>query len=542
MDPVDENPILRVPSARSRQKGLKGIALPVLSAILFAFCFPFASAWWLAWFALIPWYFALLQTRGNVKAGCASGFWFGLTLHLVGVFWMTKLGIVPWAVLAVFESASFALTGAIAAPLLFRLPTWGRPIAFAALWTVLEYGRSQGSMAFPWFMLAASQVPCLSIVQVVAVTGQWGLSFAIATVNGLLSEAYVMGKLRDTFAVRWLAGTAVYIPILLAVGGWFVLQGNPIAKNLPTRRLSIVQGNVGKISENATPEMIGEYRWQALNTYLQMTRYVAKQEPGSAFILWPETVVPGYLLQDPTLLTNIQRLARETKTNLLVGTMDAGDKQERFNSVVLLNESGVVRAKYAKQRIVPMGEFFPFRDVLGGIYTQYDVPNEDLTPGREPGVFTIGTNETATQIGMLICYESVFPYISCNRVREGAQVLVQATSDETFDDTPNPQQHADLAVLRAVETRRYFIRAGATGCSEVIDPFGHVLRKIPSQKAGTITEAIALRTGETFFVRFGDWFVACAGLLLLILGFMAFPKRPVPSSQTPSNEEVERPV
>ena len=514
-----------VPSSPAPKKGLKGVVLPILSAILVAFCFPFASAWWLAWVALIPWYAALLQTRGNVKAGFASGFWFGVTLHLVGVFWMTRLGVVPWAVLAVFESASFAVAGAIAAPLLFRLPTWARPIVFAALWTLLEYGRSQGAMAFPWFMLAASQVSCLPLVQIVSVTGQWGLSFAIATVNGLLLEAYFLGKRQDRFALRWLVGTAIYIPIGLALGGWLVLRGESTSANRQYRRVSLVQGNVSKISENATSEMIGEYRWQALNTYLQMTRYVTKKEAHTDFVLWPETVVPGYLLQDPTLRATVSALAHETKTNLLVGTMDAGNTKERFNSVVSLDASGIVQNKYAKQRIVPMGEFFPFRDMLGSIYEKYDVPNEDLTPGREAGVFTVGNKNRPTRIGMLICYESVFPYISCNRVREGAQVLVQATSDETFDGTPNPEQHADLAILRAVETHRYFVRAGATGYSEVIDPFGRILQKIPSLQAATLTETIGLYTGETFFVRFGDWFVGvCALLTVIAIGF-AIPRK-----------------
>jgi hypothetical protein len=63
--------------------------------------------------------------------------------------WMSKLGVVPYVMLSVIESGGFAIFGAIAAPLLFRLPTWARPILFAALYTVLEYGRSQGAVAFP---------------------------------------------------------------------------------------------------------------------------------------------------------------------------------------------------------------------------------------------------------------------------------------------------------------------------------------------------------------------------------------------------------
>ena len=531
----------RLPVFRER------VLSPALSALLLSFCFPFASAWWLAWIALVPLYFSLWQAQGNIRAGFVSGMVFGLVLHIIGMFWMSKLGVVPYVLLSIIESGGFAIFGAIVAPLLVRLPSWARPLLFAALYTCLEYGRSQGSVAFPWFLLAATQVPCLSIVQIVSITGQWGLTFAVALTNGLLWEAWAVQKLGDKVSFRWLAGFAVYVPIALAILGWFALvsldktESGGAAKETSTRTIAIVQGNVGKISENASSEDIDEYRWNALNTYLQMTRFAVGTTKDLAFVLWPETVVPGYLLHDPTLQFQIASLARSTSTNLLVGTMDTGNRDERFNAVVHLDPRGEVRHNYAKQRLVPMGEFFLFRRELGSIYEKYDVPNDDLTPGRAPGVFDVGEGDSKTRVGMVICYESVFPYISRNRVKKGAQILVQSTSDETFDETPNPQQHADFAVLRAVETRRSFIRAGATGLSEIVDAGGRVRRKIPSLKAGTLIDTVALRQGETFFVRFGDWFVGlCEAITAFGVIVALLTKRPVPVPAilpTPSSAE-----
>ncbi len=520
------------------------MTLPVCSAVLLAFCFPFISAWWLAWLALVPLYLALLRAAGNIRAGLLTGFWFGLTLHLVGVFWMSKLGTVPWLGVAVCEAGAFALWGAIAAPLLFRLPTWARPLAFAATWTCLEWARTLGAMAFPWFPLAASQVPCLPMVQIVSVTGQWGLGFAVALVNALLVEAYQARRLRDESVFRWLAGSAVYVPVALWVGGYFAL-GNDAADpaSAPTRNVTVIQGNVGKVPENADYSTLDDYRRTSLDTYLQMTRFAAKSGTKPDFVLWPETVVPGYLLQDPILQTLVAGLARETNTDLLVGTADAGAGLTRFNSVVYLDPNGIVRRKYDKQRIVPMGEFFPFRDSLGSIYEKYNVPNEDLTPGRAPGVFPVGYGTRETPVGMLICYEAVFPYISRDRVREGARVLLQSTSDETFDGTPNPEQHADLCVLRAVETRRYFVRAGATGYSEIIDAGGNVSRRVPAGKPGTISDRVVLRTGETLFVRFGDWFVGvCAALTACAGMWVAARTRPLSRRRIESSGETAPPA
>lgn len=541
MDPVVTPPV------KTKRVKLTHVVLPVLSAVLLSFCFPFASAWWMAWLALVPLYYVLLRANGSPRSGFVCGFWFGLALHLVGVYWMTKLGTVPWIGVAVIESGGFAFFGAVAAPLLYRLPTWARPVVFGALWTCLEYGRTLSEVAFPWFPLAATQVPVLPMVQVVSVAGQWGLSFAIALVNGLLLEAYQAHRFRAVAWFRWLAGAAVYVPIALALGGRFVMWAldNPeiggAGNEHAVRKVAIVQGNVGKVPENADYDVLDQYRSSALETYLQMTRFAGREAASDvSFVLWPETVVPGYLLLEPTLQFPISSLAREIGTDLLVGTMHAGGKDERFNSVVHLDPAGKVARTYAKQRLVPMGEFFLFRNVLGDIYDKYEVPNEDLTPGHEPGVFTVGEGTKATRVGMLICYEAVFPYISRGRVRDGAEVLVQATSDQTFDGTPNPQQHADLCVLRAVETRRYFVRAGATGLSQIIDSSGRVRRNIPSLKAGTIIDSFVIDRDETLFVRFGDWFV---GLCAIITGsgiaYVLSRKRPapVPDFRTPSSEE-----
>ena len=96
------------------------------------------------------------------------------------------------------------------------------------------------------------------------------------------------------------------------------------------------------------------------------------------------------------------------------------------------------------------------------------------------------------------------------------------TSDQTFDGTSNPQQHADFSVLRAVENRRWYVRAGSTGLSQIIDAAGRVRENLPSGVAGTIGGAVALRTETSLYVRWGDWFVgACAAAVILALAIPA---------------------
>jgi apolipoprotein N-acyltransferase len=126
------------------------------------------------------------------------------------------------------------------------------------------------------------------------------------------------------------------------------------------------------------------------------------------------------------------------------------------------------------------------------------------------------------KIGMLICYEGVFPCLTAETVRRGAEVLVNITNDAWFGSTSAPYQHFAAYVFRAVETDRYVLRAANTGISAIIDPRGRTCARTGIFKEAVLNGAFSLKTGETFYVRHGDYFVVLAFLFLcaLVLGEM----------------------
>ena len=79
----------------------------------------------------------------------------------------------------------------------------------------------------------------------------------------------------------------------------------------------------------------------------------------------------------------------------------------------------------------------------------------------------------------MICFESIFPRISWKLARDGAQVLVVITNDAWFGRTAAAAQHRQMAVLRAVETNRWVLRAASTGISSIIAPDGRVVAEAP---------------------------------------------------------------
>jgi apolipoprotein N-acyltransferase len=118
------------------------------------------------------------------------------------------------------------------------------------------------------------------------------------------------------------------------------------------------------------------------------------------------------------------------------------------------------------------------------------------------------------KIGMLICYEGVFPSITNDTVRRGAEVLVNITNDAWFGNSSAPYQHFSSYVFRAIETDRYVLRAANTGISAVIDPRGRTCAKTGLFKEDVLSGNFCLRKGETPYVRYGDWFVVLCFLFL----------------------------
>jgi len=121
------------------------------------------------------------------------------------------------------------------------------------------------------------------------------------------------------------------------------------------------------------------------------------------------------------------------------------------------------------------------------------------------------------KIGILICYEGVFPYITNETVRRGAQVLVNLTNDAWYESTSAPFQHIAFYIFRAIETDRYVLRSANTGISAIIDPRGRIKEKTPIFEERILKGTFALRNGLTFYVGHGDFFILLALISLLVM-------------------------
>ncbi|GAB4453513.1 MAG: apolipoprotein N-acyltransferase [Armatimonadaceae bacterium] len=514
------------PRKRNLGAVFRALFLGAASGGLFALAFPLTGWFWLAWVALAP-LFVAWRGSGFGRGGW-SGFGFGLTLFLVGGTWLTAAGVVPWVILSLLIGGQFALFGLAARAILRRTPVVLHPLTFAALWVLIEWVRSLGGYAFPWFIAAASQAHNLPVLQIVSLTGQWGLSFVLALCAALVGEAVLLLRHRSRMFIRSLALAVAVWGVTFGLG-WLLLQqeeNRPVVRE-NRRTVGVVQGSVLSIPPGA------DYASTVLLTYLDLTRE-AVLETGKPLdlLLWPEGVTPDNLLLDNYSLPPAVAVARSLQTPLLIGTTHE-ENGLRFNTAVLLDRNGEVQGRYDKTHVVPVGEFFPLRSILNRIYLEYNVPENDFAPGSLPNVLTVGRLSGGSDpAGVMICYDVAFPDEGRKGVRRGAQFWAQLTADTPFEETNRPEQHADITSLRTVETRRWMVRAALSGISQVVDPTGREVARLPLMARRTLVHEIELRNDLTLYVRWGNWFVwLCA--IFVGMGLV------LPRFLTPARQKTE---
>ncbi|HWQ08951.1 MAG TPA: apolipoprotein N-acyltransferase, partial [Holophaga sp.] len=387
-------------------------------------------------------------------AACGNLYWAALPVHDFGdLAWPLALPVPVLMAMALGAyTALLALLTRFAAS---RLSPWLFGPFFGLAWAAMEMARGTFFTGFPWLTLAAALSPWPMAIQGAAFVGAYGLSGILA---GLMA---------------WLAGPGpLSRPGLAAAGlaaGLLFLGNQRVATPPPrdgTFHVTIVQGNVDQ-SRKWDPAAQRE----TVENYLTLSREALRDAP-TDLVVWPETAMPFYFQERDLLSGQLTDFVLEAKVPLVFGapayerTLGA---HALFNRAYLLAPSGH-EASYDKEHLVPFGEYVPFGSYLTFI-NKLVAGMGDFRSGHDASPL----REGRLALGVLICYEAIFPELAQRRVETGANVLVNISNDAWFGDSAAPRQHLDLTLLRAVEQGRALIRGTNTGISAVIDPRGRVM-------------------------------------------------------------------
>ncbi len=487
--------IFTAPRARGRWAAA---ALGLLLPIAFA---PF-NWFWLAPLSLGGLF--LLWVGQDAREAALRGLCFGISAFAIGTYWLfislKLLGGAPLpVVLAMMTSLvlSMALYVASCAWLSIRIaPADGAVrwlLVVPACWTLLEWLRSWLFSGFPWLSIGYSQIGTL-LAAWAPVAGVHAVSWITVLLAGLIPWA-VYGS-RD---VRIAAAVILIVVVILSTPLRNVSWTAPGSDEL---KVALVQGAIPQQLKWLPSQLL-----PTLKTYAGMSLDLEHQD----LIIWPEAAIPAVPEQVQPFLDAMAEQMTELDTQLLAGILTYDVERDQYRNTLL--SLGDPKGNYYKRHLVPFGEYFPVPGFVREWMRIMNLPYETTTPGS-PDQRPLMVKTIA--IAPSICYEVAFGAEQLGFLPE-AGLLVNVSNDAWFGDSIAPHQHLQMARMRALEVGRHMLRATNTGITALITPNGNIEAIIPQFEPGVLTGVVRPHTGATLYVRTGNWPIAVATLLILVL-------------------------
>ena len=490
--------------------------LMLLLGALLILAFPAPNLEWLAWFGLVPGLLLIVRSP-TAREGGIRAWWLGAGYLIAALYWMAP-EIGPGVLLVAAVFGVLWVPFGVAAQKLLRPPlTWPRALAALVVvpscWLLTEWLRSWQALGGPWAVFGASQWQHPAVLALAAVGGVWLISFALVMTN--VAIVLVIESLPRLGGTTLRPGLA----LLGAAAALASVGAGPLAFALTPASPAVRHATVAMVQ----PGMISNtslrvHASQALTAELSRGGTLGGVRPD--LIVWGESsiAVDLTLAKNRGQLLQLEQLAAQDGADILV-SQDAtppGKGHEKW--AVLVSPSGI-KGIYIKTRLVPFGEYVPFRQQLGWLTKVSRAAQSNMIPGTGAHLL-YPTDRTGKPlpIGVLICFESAFPDMSRVDTDKGAQLIVYQSATSTFQGTWGPDQHASLGAVRAAETGRPVVQAALTGVTVAFDARGRLLAWMGQSSHGLVTVRLGLPAASTRTVydRFGDY-VPWSALAVVVL-------------------------
>ena len=380
-------------------------------------------------------------------------------------------------------------------------------IVFPAIWTLTEWFRGWFLTGFPWLLLGNTQIDN-GLAHYAPIMGVLGVSWVVAVGAGAL-VLLVIGTKRE----RILAAVSAVVLVALGFGLSYIQWTKPVGERI---FVSMLQGNIDQFT-----------KWDPAFRNENIQAYMDLMDPDkypnvetSHLVIWPETALSDFFQQSTEdVMLPMQQWAKEAKTDVLMGGFFYDkDKEAVYNAVMAIGEGHDVEKSletkvsvYAKKHLVPFSEYIPFLEQLRFLENIIKLPYDNVTPWQGGDILKVANQPMAVSV----CYEDAYSTQIIQGLPE-ATMLVNVSNDGWFTGSIEPQQHAEIARMRALETGRYMLRATNNGVTAVINSQGQVMSSLPQYTAGVLSDYAQPMQGATVYVRVGNWLIISMMSLLLI--------------------------
>lgn len=520
----------RIPlSEEEKKQRKKDRLLLVLSGILLALSFPPVPfpASILLFIALIP-YLSVIERKEKLIEINRATYLMAFVFCLLTLYWVgswqkeSDIFLMISGTLLIFVNPVFFL---IPSTLLhFSRQVFPRKYSLYLLplfYVSYEYAYMLTDLSFPWLSLGNGLSLFTTFIQIADIVGQLGLTLVIVMLNVLIYNSVTAYKINKKL---FYLHTSIVLLIFILI----LFYG--IVKLTPTEQISS-KIKVGLIQPNLNPweKWKGGNINELVDEYFQLSENAIRE--GAKIIIWPETALPIYLRSGmyDDIQKNIFNFCEFNQVALLTGMPDVKfyyDEKNRpddakynshgnyyyatYNSILLFRPNNSFVESYGKMKLVPFGERVPFVDALPflGDLIKWGVGLSGWNVGKDTTVFSIpiinanspNMNDTIN-IGGLVCYESIYPTLVSEFVKNKADLIAVVTNDSWYGNLSGPYQHKEFAALRAIENRRTIVRAANGGISCIINPLGETEVQTKMFTRTYVVVDAVISKSETFFTK-----------------------------------------
>ena len=417
--------------------------------------------------------------------------WVYNSIHTYGHLNLLVAGLITFIFIAFFSlyTGFFAL---LYTKINKNLPTYLSPILFATLWLFSEYLRAISFTGFPWLLLGFGQMDS-PLQHLLPLIGVLGVSWVTALAASFLALAINQNSTKKRMWLLLFVFILI-LPITLKNKTWTQVHHEPIS-------VGVIQADLSMRDkwDNALYQKIQSYYQQTATTLM----------PKKDLIVMPEAAIPLPSSYAGHFLGQMHADAENNQSAVLIGMPHPSKTTPGYYHNALL-ALGHAKGTYAKQHLVPFGEYLP--KLFKPITTKLNLPEPNITPGHSNQTPITFNQHT---IASLICYELAYPALLRAQLPHAA-FIVSVSDDGWFGKSLAVYQQLQMAQVLSKQTGRYQIVSNNDGLSSFIDATGHISESLPAFSKGILEGNIYPASGATPWVEQGDNPIMIINILLLL--------------------------